>query len=95
MQEQIRQERAYNTALRGASRPFKEGTIRTFDRGTQPPTDVQTDPGKISVVRNGLFDQVMRDGIKKDLMSRSITQSNAQHRFRATPTASSADRPGR
>ena len=32
---------------------------------------------------------------KKALMSRSMTQSNTQHLFRATPTASSADRPGR
>src|SRR6516225_9413103 len=41
MQEEIRQERACNTALRGAFRPLKEGTIRTFDRGTQPPANVQ------------------------------------------------------
>ena len=66
MQEEIRQERAYNTTLRGAFRPLKEGTIRPFDRGTQPPANVQTDPGKISVVRHGFFDQVMRDGIKKN-----------------------------
>jgi len=65
MQKEIRQERACNTTLRGAFRPLKEGTIRTFDRGTQPPANIQTDPGKISVVRNSLFDQVMRDGIKK------------------------------
>jgi hypothetical protein len=64
MQEEIRQERAYDTALRGASRPLKEETIRTFSRGSQPPSDVQTDPGKISVVRHSLFDQVMQDGIK-------------------------------
>jgi hypothetical protein len=32
---------------------------------------------------------------KKALMSRSMTQSVLQQRFRAVPTASSADRPGR
>ena len=67
MQEEIRQERACNTTLRGAFCPLEEGTIRTFNRGTQPPANVQMEPGKISVVRNSLFDQVMRDGIKRPL----------------------------
>src|SRR5262249_40103453 len=56
MQVEIRQERAYNTTLRSAFCPLKEGAIRTFDRRAQPPANVQTDPGKISVVRHGFFD---------------------------------------
>jgi hypothetical protein len=53
-----------NTTLRGAFHPLKEGNIRTFDRGTQPPTNVQTDPGKVGVVRHGFFGPIMWNGIK-------------------------------
>ena len=45
MEEEIRQERARNPALRGPVCPLKEGTIRTLDRGTQPPANVQMEPG--------------------------------------------------
>jgi len=65
MQEEIRQERACDAPLWGAFRPLKENTVWTLDRGTQPPANVQLEPGKVSVVRYGPFDQIVRDGIKK------------------------------
>src|SRR5215813_3987854 len=65
MQEQIGQERTEDTALRGAFRPFHQDSVRTLDRGTQPPAHVQPYPGEFSMVRHGTFDEVMRNGIKK------------------------------
>ena len=65
VQEQIGQQRTDDTPLRGALRPLHQSAIRTFDGGTKPPPNVQTDPGKIRVVGHGTFDKIMRNGIKE------------------------------
>lgn len=52
-------------------------------------------PAQFRVVGDGLFDQVPRNRVEERLDIKSIAQWNFQQRFRAVPTASSAERPGR
>lgn len=80
MQEEIRQKRACDSPLRGAFRPLKEGTVRTLNRGTQPPPDIELYPGKISVVRDGLLDQIMRDRIKGSRLTLPTSETSADQR---------------
>src|SRR6516165_10502384 len=40
VQEQIGEQRTNDTALRGSLRPLHERSVRTFDRGAQPPSNV-------------------------------------------------------
>ena len=65
VQEQIGEQRTDDTALRGSLRPLQESPIRTFDRGAQPPSNIQTDPSQVRVVGHGAFDEVMGNGIKR------------------------------
>src|SRR5208337_3644510 len=51
--------------VRGSLRPLQESPIRTFDRGAQPPSNIQTDPSQVRVVGHGAFDEVMGNGIKE------------------------------
>src|SRR5208337_2784411 len=65
VQGQIGEQRTDDTALRGSLRPLQESPIRTFDRGAQPPSNIQTDPSQVRVVGHGAFDEVMGNGIKE------------------------------
>ena len=65
MQEQIGEQWTNDTALRGSLRPLHERSIRTFDRGAQPPSNVETNPSQIRVVGHGALDEVVRNGIKE------------------------------
>src|SRR5208337_4951691 len=51
--------------VRGSLRPLQQSPIRTFDRGAQPPSNIQTDPSQVRVVGHGAFDEVMGNGIKE------------------------------
>src|SRR5208337_3776003 len=59
------QHRTDDTPLRGPLRPLHESAVRTLDRSTKPPPNVEADPPKIGVERQGALDQVMRYGIKE------------------------------
>src|SRR5208337_2434714 len=65
VQEQIGEQRTNDTALRGSLPPLHERSVRTFDRGAQPPSNVETNPSQIRVAGHGAFDEVVRNGIKE------------------------------
>ena len=96
VQEQVGKQRTDHTALRGAFGPLLPGAVRALDGGAKPPPNVQADPGQVRVTcATARSTRSCGMESKKALMSRSITQSNSQQRFRATAAASSAERPGR
>jgi hypothetical protein len=47
VQEQIGEQWTHDAALRGSLRPLHESSIRTFDRGAQPPSNEETNPSQI------------------------------------------------
>ena len=67
MQEEIRQHRTDDPAVRRAFRPRLPRAVRPLHRGTQPPGNVQADPREVGLVRDGALNQVMRNGPKEVL----------------------------
>src|SRR5271165_1034418 len=65
VQEQVGQQRTDAPSLRGPLRPLHESAVRTFNRGAQPPPNIQADPSQIRAVGQGTLDEVMRNGIKE------------------------------
>ena len=65
MQEEIRQQRTDDTALRRAFRPFLPCAVPPLHRCSKPPRHIQPDPRNVGVTRDCPLDQVMRDGIKE------------------------------
>src|SRR5271157_6053847 len=65
VQEQVGQQRTDDPSLRGPLRPLHESAVPTFDRGAQPPPNIQADPSQIRVAGQGTLDEVMRNGIKE------------------------------
>ena len=95
VQEQIGQQRTNDTALRGSLRPLHERSVRTFDRGRSHRPMYRRTQARSVWWATARSTRSCGMESKNALMSRSMTQSVAQQRFRAIPTASSAERPGR
>ena len=65
VQKQVGEQRTGHTALRGALGPLLPDAVRPLNGSAKPPPNVQPYPGQISVMCNGTFDQIMRNGIKE------------------------------
>ena len=72
-----------------------QAAILPFERGDKPTLDVEDDQRRSVCFVTALSMRECGMESKKARMSRSITQSFFQHRFRHVATASRADRPGR
>lgn len=95
VQEQIGEQRTNDTALRGSLRPLHERSIRTFDRGAQPPSNVETNPGQIRVAGHGALDEVVRNGIKERFDVQIDDPVDLPPAFPRHPDRLEAERPGR
>ena len=98
VQEEVGQERTDDAALRRSSGPRFQGTVQHLNGGTQPPRDVQPEPRNVGVVSHGAFDEIVIQGVKESLdvhIDDPVVRPAALPRCLVTPTASSADLPGR
>src|SRR6266581_6671759 len=56
-----------DAALRRASGPRFQGTVRQLNGGTQPPRDVQPEPRNLGMVSHGALDQIVIQGVEEGL----------------------------
>ena len=65
MHEEVREQRTDDTPLRGAHGPRTQNSFRPFDRGLQPPLEVQKKPRIIRMMAYRTHDQAMIKIIKE------------------------------
>src|SRR5437868_7766698 len=95
VQEKISQQGANDTTLWGALVTWDQLAVFLLHWRLQPALNVENHPFLLRVFLYRPHHQIIWDVIEETLMSRSMTQSCRQHRWRARPTASKADFLGR
>ena len=65
MQEEVRQERGNDPALRRPLRPLLQGAVFTLHGSAKPPRDVEPHPWIVGVMCHGALDQRMIQTLKE------------------------------